>query len=221
MNIKQATTTQKHIDRIKELLWKQTLTHPLGMPQYYGVLYYGKSSSGGLLDSETYNKRWSIHEVRKTHRFVNNLIRKCFGSDVPIWWTIERHSDYVSNEGDTKKGSFHSNLYVGSISDDAVENPSPYLMPLFYKEDECGIPINMRDVDIDNLKLLLLNACIRQAKWVGKHPNSLSLSIIPPEEMEQTFYYGLKNFTTRLEQMDEIIDFETHHTTNRINKQEE
>ena len=65
----------------------------------------------------------------------------------------------------------------------------------------------MRDVDIDNLKLLLLNACIRQAKWVGKHPNSLSLSIIPPEEMEQTFYYGLKNFTTRLEQMDEIIDF--------------
>ena len=47
MSIKQAATVQKHIDRIKELLWKQTANHPLGMPQYYGVLYYGKPSSGG------------------------------------------------------------------------------------------------------------------------------------------------------------------------------
>ena len=207
MTTKSSNKIQQHIDRIKELLWKQTEAHPQGMPTYYAVLYYGKSVKGGLLDSETYNRRWRLSEVRKTHRFINNLIRKCFGSDVPIWWSIERHRDSVDDEGNTKKGSFHSNLYVGSISDDAIENPSPYLMPLFYKEDECGIPINMRNVDIDNLKLLLLNACIRQAKWVGQHPSSLFLSIIPPEEMEQTFYYGLKDFTTRLEKMDEIIDF--------------
>jgi hypothetical protein len=198
---------QKHIDRIKTLLWKQTENHPLGMPCYYGVLYYGKSFTGDQLESGLYARRWKLNEVRKTHRFVNGLIRKTFGKDIPVWWSIERHSDYVDDEGDTHKGSFHSNVYIGGISDDVIEHPSPYLMPLFYKEDECGIPINQRPVDMDNLKLLLLNACIRQAKWVGNHPNALSLSMVPPEEMEQTFMYGLKNFNTSLQQMDEIVDF--------------
>jgi len=207
MNTKELTETQRHIDRIKELLWKQTEAHPLGMPEYFGTLYYGRSVNGGLLDSDTYNRRWKISEVRKTHRFINNLIRKSFGESVSIWWSIERHGDKIDAEGNNKKGSFHSHLYVGSISDDAIENPSPYLMPLFYKEDECGIPINMRNVDIDNLKLLLLNACIRQAKWVGNHPSSLDLSIIEPAEKKQTFMYGLKKFTSDLTQMDEVIDF--------------
>lgn len=177
------------------------------MPCYYGVLYYGKSFSGDLLSSDLYNRRWKLSEVRKTHRFINGLIRKTFGEDIPIWWSIERHSDSIDDEGNTKQGSFHSNLYVGAIKDDAVENPSPYLMPLFYREDECGIPINQRPVDSDNLKLLLLNACIRQAKWVGKHPNALNLSIVPPDEMERTFYYGLKEFNSSLDQMDVVIDF--------------
>jgi hypothetical protein len=80
-------------------------------------------------------------------------------------------------------------------------------MPLFYKEDESGIPINMRPVDTENLKLLLLNACIRQAKWVGKHPDALSLSLIPANEMEQTFYYGLKDFNSKLDGLTSIIDW--------------
>jgi len=207
MNIKTVNKTQQHIDRIKQLLWKQTENHPLGMPLYFGTLYYGRSFSGGLLERDLYNRRWKLNEVRKTHRFINNLIRKSFGKDIPIWWSIERHSDYINNENELIEGSFHSHFYVGDISDNAIENPSPYLMPLFYKEDESGIPINMRNLDIDNLKLLLLNACVRQAKWVGQHPNSVDLSIIPPEEMEQTFYYGLKDFNNRLEQMDTTIDW--------------
>ena len=75
---------QQHIDRIKHLLWKQTENHPLGMPVYFGTLYYGRSFSGGLLERDLYNRRWKLNEVRKTHRFINNLIRKSFGktSDV-------------------------------------------------------------------------------------------------------------------------------------------
>ena len=207
MTITTTNKVQQHIDRIKQLLWKQTASHPLGMPVYFGTLYYGRSFSGGLLERDLYNRRWKLNEVRKTHRFINNLIRKSFGKDTPIWWSIERHRDYINNENELIEGSFHSHFYVGSINDDAIENPSPYLMPLFYKEDESGIPINMRNVDIDNLKLLLLNACVRQSKWVGQHPNSVDLSIIPPEEMEQTFYYGLKDFNNRLEQMDTTIDW--------------
>jgi len=208
MTITKLNENQRCIDKMKSLMWKQTEKHPLGMPEYYGVLYYGKSFTGGVLDQDTYNKRWNIKEVKKTHEFVNKLIRKTFGSDIPIWWSIERHSDYTNNEGDTIKGSFHSNIFVGSINDYAIEDPSPYLMPLFYKQDESGIPINMRNVDTEQMKLLLLNACIRQAKWVGSHPDALKLYRVPASEMEQTFMYSLKDLNSNLQQFDEVVDFD-------------
>ena len=52
-----------------------------------------------------------------------------------------------------------------------IEDPSPTLLPLFYKEDQSGIPINMREVGIEALKQLLLEACIRDAKWIRRIPN--------------------------------------------------
>jgi hypothetical protein len=206
--MKQLTEEQIKIDKIKDLLWKQTQNHPLGMPYYYAVLYYCKSFTGDLLDTDDYRKRWDRGEVIKTHTFVSKNIRKCFGENVPLWWTIERHKDVTDEDGTIKKGAFHSNLYIGSIADDAIENPSPSLMPLFYKEDECGIPINMRPADLEQLKILLLNACIRQSKWVGKHPNALNLSAVPADEMERTFHhYGLKTLNSNLDGLNYIIDW--------------
>ena len=40
------------------------------------------------------------------------------------------------------------------------------------KSDQSGIPIHIKEVGMRALKLLLLELCIREAKWVGKHPNS-------------------------------------------------
>lgn len=210
------------VGRIKSLLTEQTIEHPLGMPCYYGVLYYGKSFRGHLLDSEDYRKRWDRSEVKKTHRFVSNRIRRCFGESVPLWWFINRHQDQEeeNEQGNQKKGSFHSDLYVGPIADEAIEDPSPALMPLFYKEDECGIPINQRPVGMENLKLLLLNACIREAKWVGRHPDALKLQPVPPEEFEQTFDYGLKDLTNT-EDLSFIIDWDNSSFYTPTNKQNE
>ena len=53
----------------------------------------------------------------------------------------------------------------------------------------------MREIGIEALKQLLLVACIRDAKWVGWHPNSLKLQSVPIEEFSQTFDYGLKDIT--------------------------
>ena len=78
---------------------------------------------------------------------------------------------------------------------------------LFFVSSIICAEIFFNDLDIDNLKLLLLNVCVRQAKWVGNHPSSVKLYMIPPEEMEQTYYYSLKDFNNKLEQMDTIIDF--------------
>ena len=210
------------VGQVKSLLTQQTIDHPLGMPAYYAVLNYTWGSYGKHLDPFDFRKRWDRTEVKKTHRFVTNRLRRCFGADLPVWWFINRHQDQdeENEQGKQKKGSFHSDLYVGPIPDEAIEDPSPALMPLFYKEDECGIPINQRPVGMENLKLLLLNACIREAKWVGRHPDALKLQPVPPEEFEQTFDYGLKDLTNT-EDLSFIIDWDNSSFYTPTNKQNE
>ena len=195
------------VGQVKSLLTQQTIDHPLGMPAYYAVLNYTWDSYGRHLDPFNYRKRWDRTEVKKTHRFVTNRLRRCFGADLPVWWFINRHKDFEDAQGTEKAGSFHSDLYIGSIPDEAIEDPSPALMPLFYREDELGVPINCRPVGIEALKVLLLDACIREAKWVGRHPNALKVQEVPPEEFEQTFGYGLKDLTTT-DDLSSVIDWE-------------
>ena len=54
--------------------------------------------------------------------------------------TIKMQFLYSENDnedrvGNCKKGSFHTDLYIGEIPDEVIEDPSPALLPLFYKED--------------------------------------------------------------------------------------
>ena len=174
------------------------------IPSYYAVLYYGKDFLGGLLEPEEYRKRWDREEVIKTHSFISRQIRKCFG-DIPLFWFINRHDDYEDAEGVCKKGSFHSDLYIGEIPNEAITTPSNALSTLLYKIDKSGIPINIKEVGIDSYKRLLLEMCIREAKWVGQHPNSLKLQRVPIEEFSQTFDYGLKDII-KLDDFNQVID---------------
>jgi len=57
------------------------------------------------------------------------------------------------------------------------------------------------------LKRLLLELFIREAKWVGKHLNSLKLQRFPIEEFSQTFDYGLKDIT-KLDGFNQLVDWE-------------
>ena len=57
------------------------------------------------------------------------------------------------------------------------------------------------------LKLLLLELCIREAKWVGKHPNSLKRQRVSIEEFSQTFDYGLKDIT-KLDDFNQVVVWE-------------
>ena len=73
------------------------------------------------------------------------------------------------------------------------------------------INVSLRNDDspqlIEALKQLLLKACIREARWIGKHPNSLKLQKVPIEEFEQTFDYGLKNII-KLDDFNQLFDWE-------------
>jgi len=205
----------------KAAVCRRMMNHPLGHPAYYGVCYYGKRFKPNpdltaidrwRLSPTEFRKRWDLSEVRKTQDTITKFINKSFGDDVPVYWFIEKHSPQTDEDGDDfKDGHYHSNIFVGEISDEAIEDPSPFLMPLFHKEDEAGIPISMRNASLPNLKLLLLNVCIRQAKWVGSHPSSLWLQAVPPEEMEQTISYCMKEINENPATFNRVIDKSSNH----------
>ena len=107
INYAERVEESRQVEKIKKLLITQASEFLLS---YYAVCYYGKSSSGRLLKPEEYRKRWDRNEVIKTHKFISNRVRKCFG-DIPLFWFSNRHDDYEDIEGNCKKGSFHSDLY--------------------------------------------------------------------------------------------------------------
>ena len=198
--IERKVKESRQVEKIKKVLVGQASEF---IPSYYAVLYYGKDFLGGLLEPEEYRKRWDREEVIKTHSFISRKIRKCFG-DIPLFWFINRHDDYEDIEGNFKKGSFHTDLYIGEIPNEAITSPSDALLELLGKSDQSGIPINIKEVGMRALKLLLLELCIREAKWVGKHPNSLKLQRVPIEEFSQTFDYGLKDIT-KLDDFNQVV----------------
>ena len=76
----------------------------------------------------------------------------------------------------------------------------------------------MRRVELGALKLLLLDACIRQAKWIGSNNDSLLIQEIPPEEFEQTFHYGMKDITN-LDDLNTVIDWKNSSFYNGTTKE--
>ena len=60
------------------------------------------------------------------------------------------------------------------------------------KKDYFGYSINSNRVNGSNLKTELLDACIRQSKWVGLFPDSLDIKIIKRDGRMPTVHYGLK-----------------------------
>ena len=191
----------RQVEKIKKVLITKASEF---LPSYYAVCYYGKSSSGRLLKPEEYRKRWDRNEVIKTHKFISNRVRKCFG-DIPLFWFSNRHDDYEDIEDNCKKGSLILH-YIGEIPNKAITTSSNALLGLLGKSDESDILINTQEVEMDALKLLLLELCIREAKWIGKHPNSSKLQRIPIEEFWQTFDYGLKGIT-KLDDFNQIVDW--------------
>ena len=86
-----------------------------------------------------------------------------------------------------------------------ITTPSDALLELLGKSDQSGISINIQEVGMRALKLLLLELCIRAARWIGKHPNSLKLQKVPIEEFEPTFDYGLKDII-KLDDFNQVFD---------------
>ncbi len=97
--------------------------------------------------------------------------------------------------------------YIGKIPNETITTPSDALLGLLGKSDQSGIPINIKEVGMRGLKLLLLELSLREARWIGKRPNSPKLQKVPIEEFEQTFDSGLKDIT-KLDEFNQVVDWE-------------
>ena len=87
-----------------------------------------------------------------------------------------------------------------------LQPPSNFLSALLYKIDNSGILMNIKEVVIDSFKRLLLEMCIKEVWWIGKHPNSLKFQKVPIEEFEQTFNYRLKDIT-KFDEFNQVVDW--------------
>ena len=193
----------RHINTIKRLITSHALSWE---PKYFVTCFYGRSTDGGYLTPDDYRKRFDRGQVRNTHRIIRGHIHKCFGQ-VPMFWTIERHEDRHDPVWGDMKGAFHSHLYLGEIDELAIDHPTNYLKALYFKRDYFGATINSNRINGDNLKLLLLDACLRQSKWIGLYPLSLDIQIINSAEELRTLHYGLKQVKEE-DDLNNVIDWD-------------
>tara|TARA_B100000214_G_C23541418_1_gene434203 strand:- start:27 stop:239 length:213 start_codon:yes stop_codon:yes gene_type:complete len=68
-----------------------------------------------------------------------------------------------------------------------ITTPSEGLKRLICKIQQSGTPIYISEMGIEGIRPLLLDVCIRKAKWVGDHLNSGLIDYEPREEFGNAF----------------------------------
>ena len=222
---KDAGEQTKYLSNFKNFLCSRAYQFE---PKYFITMFYGRNSDGGFLSKEVYRKRWDRNEVRKTHRFIRSKLKQCFG-DVPMVFVIERHKETIHPIWGEMNGAFHTHLYLGDVNKALAKHYSigvveeglhelqleelslhPEILRLLYQEDYFGCTINSGRRKDANLTELLLDACIRQAKWIGKFPDNLDIKEIKNDpfglEFKRTFHYGLKQIDKE-DDLNNVLDW--------------
>ena len=144
-------------------------------------------------------------------------------------FVIERHQETVHPVWGEMKGAFHTHLYLGDVNKSLAEHYSmgvvdegihelqleelslyPHMHDLLNQKDYFGCSINSGRRQDANLTELLIEYSIRQAKWVGKFPDSLDIQKIRSNafglDFKRTFHYGLKQIDKE-DDLNEVIDW--------------
>ena len=185
-------------------------------PDYFVTLYYGRSFRGGYLPPDEYRKRWDKTEVRKTHKFIRSLLRKCY-PDIKMVFCIERHSETEHPTRGEMKGAFHTHLYLAGVEQYVHQEPDQILenealmkvLPSYFRRSiNTDIGWTMPQYRYPQFEHML-GIVLRTAKWVGSHPDSLDIQSIGHNEFKRTFHYGLKQIESE-DDLNEKIDW--HHS---------
>ena len=170
-------------------------------PYLYSVIFFGFYDDNGLkLPPSIIRQFWDKEEVNKTCRLIYNSLKETFGMD-GVWMFKERHADLLDENGEVlKKGKFHLNIITSNIKDRFIEEPNRKIRRLLNDNGRMNIPIkDLQYTDIDELKIELVNACIkRAAKWVNRFQYSIKTQLLlEPSDLEDTTLYCLKEFSKK------------------------
>ena len=170
-------------------------------PYFYAVIFFGFYDDNGLkLPPSIIRQFWDKEEVNKTSRIIYNSLKETFGMD-GVWMFKERHTDLFDENGEVlKKGKFHLNIITSNIKDRIIEEPNRKIRRLLNDNGRMNIPIkDFQYTDIDELKIELVNACIKRASnWVNRFQYSIKTQLLlEPSDLEDTTLYCLKEFSKK------------------------
>lgn len=182
-------------------------------PYMYSVVQFGFYDNEGFrLPYSEIKKYWIKEEVEKTCVLIYNMLKEAFGMD-GVWIFIERHTPLYDEEGDLiREGRFHLNIITSSISDSAIEEPNRKCRRLFLQDGRIkGVPIRdcVYNEDLEDLKIDLFDACIRQANWVNRYNYAVKTQMLyEPTDLQETVFYCLKDYDGKnCDRKGNLIDF--------------
>jgi hypothetical protein len=181
-------------------------------PFYYCVIQFGFYDDYGMkLPYETLEKYYDKIEVGKTCRLIRNKIREAL-QPLQQYYLLERHQPLVDDYGDTiREGRFHINLLISPITDEAVLEPNRKCRRLLSEPDynNFRLPIeNMTYSDIEDYKIALIIACVRQCQWVSKYKYSIKTQLVETlEDLDTVTNYCLKTYKIGEKDFTDVVEF--------------
>ena len=203
-------TKQEERKQIKNSI-VQNIQEVSGGQWFYSVIHYGNYGNDGLRkDWETmrwmYNKN---HMVSSVHPYLKRLLREHFKVKY-LYFTLERHQSSLERiedgpnlqYGDEKKGKYHTNILISPISDELIRKPHSKLSRLFNE-----IPSRSYGEDLVDLKIDLINSCIRKCPWVNRYTPSVKTQVLNSiKDLTRVGHYSLKDITSKGLDFMEVLD---------------
>ena len=166
---------------------------------------YGPVEAPLLLDWEERKWMYNKEEVRRVHRYLRRLLREHFRVEC-LYFTMERHQSSLERieegphlqYGDERKGKYHTNILISPISDNLLEEPHSKLSKLWNEPGRMGIPIHslQYDEDLIDLKIDLINSCLRKCPWINRYGPSVKTQVLDsPDDLWNVGHYSLKDIT--------------------------
>jgi uncharacterized membrane-anchored protein YjiN (DUF445 family) len=179
---------------------------------FYSVIHYGNYDNLGFLRPWE-ERKWLYQEeqIRKVHRYLGRLLREHLKIKY-LYFTLERHQSSLERivegphlqYGDERKGKYHTNILISPISDDLIRKPHSKLLRL-----KNELPSRLYGDDLVDLKIDLINSCLRKCPWVNRYTPSVKTQVLNSvEDLTRTGHYSLKDITSKGLDFMEVLDTE-------------
>ena len=179
---------------------------------FYSVIHYGDwDNDGNRREWDEMKGLYHSHYMKGVHKRHKNILREHFSRNICLVFTLERHKSKKERievgkylqYGDERNGKYHTNLLIGPITDQLIEEPKSKLKRVLNTLSHH--PYN----DLTDLKIDLINTCIRLHPDVNKYGHSVKTQVLTrPQDLLNTGHYSLKDITKKGLDFMEVLDTE-------------